>query len=432
MPAERWNTPRRSAQGGIVPGHSDGASGCILIATIMRRRGFTGVQIHSRLLEEGIRREGILCHRESPFSGSAMWLAMFALRPLVLHRLNKDWSTRWYRHWHFLALRENLACHVRCHDVCAIVAESPLAALAALQVRERCQGSFKIVLVCHFPYSQAQEFRDKGELSDPGTYRQIMELEASVLRSVDEVVYVSNWSKQILEEVRGIQPKSSTVIWNGIAQVVTSEQVARRSLGLGSNDLVLINVGTLLPYKNQLGLIDLFAAIASDYPQARLLLVGDGPQRSAIKRKVAARGLSQKVKLLGNRSNVPALLDIADLYIHYATAESFGTVLVEAARAGIPSADVPVGGILEVQRRLQGSIPLDASHRRASLEVLKPLLDDPAMRADVGRRAQINFRRYFTQEAMVDAYLRTLRAPAQPRNVDGVERVGDLRPAEAR
>jgi glycosyltransferase involved in cell wall biosynthesis len=226
-----------------------------------------------------------------------------------------------------------------------------------------------------------------------------------VLRSVDQVIHVSHWSKQAVESHRAIRPRASAVIWNGIAATVPATALTRADWGLGPDDLVLINVGTLEPRKNQVGLIDLFAALCARSPRAWLLLVGDGPQRGEVKRKVEQAGLVGRVKLLGARPDVPALLMLADLYIHYATLENCPIVLLEAARAGLPSAAVPVGGIAELQARLESSVALSADDIEASLRVLEPLLSDPALRAEWGRRARRNFHQSFTREAMAGAFL---------------------------
>jgi glycosyltransferase involved in cell wall biosynthesis len=381
----------------------------VAIATIMRPEGYTGVQTHTRVLHAGIAQAGFPCSVLTPFSGSKWkWFPVFAVRPILLYRLNKNWSTRWYRHWHFIALRENLLRHLSGNPVKTLIAQCPLSALAALQVRERLGGDLKIALVCHFSGSQAEEFRGKGELNDEVTVKKIWDLEKQVIRSVDVVIHNSDWQRSTLEGCHGIRPKSSTVIWNGIPATVPDRSVSRRDLGLSPDDLILINVGSLEPVKKQLGLLDLFAEVSTRYSHAKLLLVGGGPQRSAIQQKIERHGLDSKVRLLGARPDVPAILRTADVYIHYATRESFGIVLLEAARAGLPLAAVPAGGVSEVLSRLQGGVALHANDPQASLEALRPLLEDPALRADMGRRARHNFGQSFTCEVMIGNYLREL------------------------
>src|SRR5207302_297008 len=142
--------------------------------------------------------------------------------------------------------------------------------------------------------------------------------------------------------------------------------VDRSTLGLSGDDLVLINVGSLEPRKNQIGLLDLFECVARDHGKARLLLVGDGPQRREIERKIHQRQLADRVGLLGHRRDVPALLNLADVYVHYARLESCPMVLLEAARAARPWAAIPAGGIGELQSRL-GGVALDEDDPAASL-----------------------------------------------------------------
>src|SRR4051794_30364370 len=78
----------------------------ITIATINREEGDTGVHTHTRMLSAGLRDAGVSCDVVSAFSGSKKWLPIFAVRPLILKRLDKTTATRWYRHFHLSALRE--------------------------------------------------------------------------------------------------------------------------------------------------------------------------------------------------------------------------------------------------------------------------------------------------------------------------------------
>src|SRR4051812_722679 len=145
----------------------------VVIATINRGEGDTGVHTHTRVLEGGLRDAGVTCDVVSAFSGSRKWLPVFALRPLLLHRINKSWSTLWHRKWHRAALRENLMRHatrpsssksaVQPPD--AVLAQCPVSARATLDVRAAIGADFRIAMVCHFNHSEAAEYRDKGELA---------------------------------------------------------------------------------------------------------------------------------------------------------------------------------------------------------------------------------------------------------------------------
>jgi glycosyltransferase involved in cell wall biosynthesis len=237
--------------------------------------------------------------------------------------------------------------------------------------------------------------------------------ENAVFAEVDHAVYVSGWARDVVERERGIRPKSSSVIWNGLPDVPKdsggpARRAVRESLGLSADEVAIINVGTLEPRKNQLALLDLFARISAAFPRARLLLVGDGPQRAAIEQRRDALNRTSRVTLLGMRRDVPALLAAADIYLHYATAENCPVVLVEAARAGLPVAALPAGGVPELQREIGGIDLSLVGDLDASLRALTPALNDSAARTRLGARSREAFERRFAMDAMVNAYLQSV------------------------
>jgi glycosyltransferase involved in cell wall biosynthesis len=381
----------------------------VVVATINRPEGDTGVHTHTRMLAAGLRDAGVSCDVVSAFSGSKKWLPIFAVRPLLLHGINKSWSTLWHRRWHRAALRENLRRYAAEKPVDAVIAQCPVSARAALDVRRETRGDFPVAMVCHFNHSEASEYRDKGELTGRRRYDDMLAFEDRVLQEVDRVIYVSNWARQSVEQARGLRTRSSAVIWNGVDQPATSSAPLRRAdVGLSDDDVVLINVGSLEPRKNQLGLLPLFAEINEEFPNTRLLLIGDGPQRGDVERRVDQLELAGKVKLLGHRRDVPSILPLADLYVHYATLENCPLALIESSRAGVPFAAVPNGGVPELQAALDCRIDLTPHDLRRSVENLRPLLADPASRRDQGRRARQHFENTFTHRAMTQAYLKAL------------------------
>src|SRR5262249_37325333 len=119
----------------------------VAIATINREEGDTGVHTHTRILAGGLRDAGVTCDVVSAFSGSKKWLPVFAVRPLLLHKVNKSWSTLWHRRWHRSALHENLKRYVAAEPPDAVVAQCPVSARAAMDVREAVRGMFPVAMV---------------------------------------------------------------------------------------------------------------------------------------------------------------------------------------------------------------------------------------------------------------------------------------------
>ncbi|MGN6506980.1 MAG: glycosyltransferase family 4 protein, partial [Tepidisphaeraceae bacterium] len=330
-------------------------------------------------------------------------------RPLVLNRLNPTWATLWYRSWHQAALRANLYRSLRERPVQQIIAQCPPSARVAMDVLQRLglRDRVPVAMVCHFNGSEAGEYRDQGVLTGAAFDRLNAE-EEQTLRDVDRVIYVSAWARELVETGRGISTRQSSVVWNGIDdRTSTQSPITRQSLGLRAEQLVVINVGTLEPRKNQLGLLPLFARVVADRPDAVLLLVGEGPHRPLIEAEAQRLGIAANVKLLGHRRDVPDLLALSDLYLHFASAENCPISLIEASRAGLPWGAKPLAGVQELVPAL-GGIALSPDSIDDAFTAIRPLLHDDARRRVSGAQSRAKFLSAFTQGAMVDAYLAQL------------------------
>lgn len=110
----------------------------------------------------------------------------------------------------------------------------------------------------------------------------------------------------------------------------------RARLGLDGAEPVLVNVSRLAPGKGHDELVAMMAGVSSSWPQAKLLLVGDGERRQQIEALVASRGLQERVCLLGSRLDVPELLALADVFVFASESEGFGLAVLEAMAAGKP------------------------------------------------------------------------------------------------
>ena len=103
-----------------------------------------------------------------------------------------------------------------------------------------------------------------------------------------------------------------------------------------ADELVIGHVGRFDAAKNQSFLLDVFSEIVKREPNAKLLLVGDGPLRKQIETKVAALGLSDRVIFTGVRSDVADLMQAMDILVFPSKNEGLPVTLVEAQAAGLP------------------------------------------------------------------------------------------------
>lgn len=111
---------------------------------------------------------------------------------------------------------------------------------------------------------------------------------------------------------------------------------ARADLGLVGDQFVIGHVGRFTAQKNHSFLIDVFSEVAKRRQDAVLLLVGTGEAEAYVERSVAERGLSNRVKFLGQRSDMADMYAAFDAFVLPSLYEGLGLVGVEAQRSGLP------------------------------------------------------------------------------------------------
>lgn len=112
-------------------------------------------------------------------------------------------------------------------------------------------------------------------------------------------------------------------------------QEIREELGL-SDRFVIGHIGRFVPQKNQEFLLDVFAKAVKKRPDLSLLFIGDGPSKKAVEEKSRALGLNEKnVRFLGQRTDVPRLLNAMDVFALPSLFEGIGVVLMEAQANGL-------------------------------------------------------------------------------------------------
>jgi glycosyltransferase involved in cell wall biosynthesis len=161
----------------------------------------------------------------------------------------------------------------------------------------------------------------------------------------------------------------------------------RAQLGLGEVVPLLIDVARLVEGKGQEDLLHVVAALLEEFDETVLLLVGDGPDRSALTRAVEHAGLTDHVRLLGPRTDVPALLAAADVFVFPSASEGLPIALLEAMAAGLP---VVAYGLPSLRDLRDLGAPLELVDRSptAMAQATAGLLRAPERRAQIGQRSR--------------------------------------------
>lgn len=362
----------------------------ILIATIMRPEGDTGVQTHFRSFMAYLNKAGRQCELITPYC-APLWQVypVFGLRKLV-NLFNRELGVWWYRHWHAYFLRQALKRRLKTGDACVIYAQCPLSAHAALSAR--VSEKHRVVMVAHFNISQADEWAGKGLIPRGGRlYRAIQAFEAEVLPRLGGLVFVSEFMRR---ELTGRIPAITNVGAAVVPNFLPDPGLPKAQTTVAD----LINIGTLEPRKNQQYLLEIVALLRELGQPLTLTLVGDGPDRRVLEDKARALKIEELVRFAGYLSNAAVQIGQHRAYIHVATLESFGITLIEAMARGRPVFAALVGGVPEVLGDGAAGLALPLSDAKAAARIVADAMCDPDWMAASGSAARQRFLREYESD----------------------------------
>ncbi len=121
----------------------------------------------------------------------------------------------------------------------------------------------------------------------------------------------------------------------------------QRDLMAEKNEFIITHISNLRAVKRVRDVIEIFDRIQKKIP-AKLIMVGEGPEKVACERLCREKGIENKVKFLGNSSEIDKILCFSDLFLLPSEKESFGLAALEAMASGVPVISSNTGGLPEV------------------------------------------------------------------------------------
>ncbi|MCB2189214.1 MAG: glycosyltransferase [Deltaproteobacteria bacterium] len=218
---------------------------------------------------------------------------------------------------------------------------------------------------------------------------------------------------------RGYHRPRLQVVRNGFDTTVfrpdeAARQAVRAELGLGPADVLVLCVARYDPVKNHAGLLEAWAQIAPQHPRAHLLLIGreitpDNPALAA----ALAPPLAGRVRLAGERSDIPRWLAAGDLHVSASFSEGLSNTVGEAMAAGLPNLVTDAGDSAVLVGDTGRVVPPgDPAALAGDLGELLTL--DPAARRALGQAARQRIQDEFSLAAMMDAFEEVYRRHARP------------------
>lgn len=167
-------------------------------------------------------------------------------------------------------------------------------------------------------------------------------------RLPDMFISVSNRVDHVLRDY-GVPDYRRAVVHSSVDFArLADPPLPRHELGVPRNALMLTSAGALVGHKDHDNLLKAMPAVLRAFPEARLVIAGEGELRPELESRIQSLGLQDIVRLLGHRTDAPRIIKAADLYVSSSWSEGLGTSILEALACGVPVVATMAGGADEM------------------------------------------------------------------------------------
>jgi len=232
-------------------------------------------------------------------------------------------------------------------------------------------------------------------------------LDLLVLRFFSRVITVSEELRQqlltaSLRRERVITVHNAINPLAFISQGIQSISRLRRQLGIREDQPLIAVVGRLIPGKGHRYFLAAAKQVLQARPEARFLVVGEGPLRGKLEAMNVTLGIQHAVSFLGFRQDVAAFMQASDLIVLPSLEEGLPVVLLEALALARPVVATAVGGVPEVVKHEETGLLVPPRDADELARAMLYLLDHPDEGARMGRKGQEIVARDFAVEAMAE------------------------------
>jgi len=228
-------------------------------------------------------------------------------------------------------------------------------------------------------------------------------------RATDVVVAVSDPLHRYLVDDVHLHPAQVVTVINGVDTETfrpgNRVGTLRQRLGIGADSIVVGHVARLAPIKNQILLIDAFAAFRRQHEDAHLIIVGDGPERPSLEQRIRELALETSAHLVGTFDDTAPLYREFDIFVLCSRAEGTSMSILESMASGISIVATDVGGNPALLDGGSCGLLIPSESKDALVAALGRLTTNETERAAFARAGRRRAESTYSEAKVVDQYV---------------------------
>lgn len=220
------------------------------------------------------------------------------------------------------------------------------------------------------------------------------------LNKSDKIIAVSEKNRNLLIQISPKNRSKISTIHNGIeltkaAKIsLAKKQQLKQQLDLSNDTKIILSAGTLHPRKGFLNLLEAFKLTNKVLPNWHLIIAGEGPQETVLRKKIEELNLTKQVSLIGFRNDLDQLFQISDVFALASHQEAFGLVIVEAMNAGNAIIATRAGGVPEIIQDNKNGLLVEPNNNKDLARALEKLMKNEKLRIELGESALISSQQF--------------------------------------
>ncbi len=232
------------------------------------------------------------------------------------------------------------------------------------------------------------------------TWYQIL-IQKLLFKICDANLAVSESLKNSVSKTIGVPHHKIIVVKNGVDTDIFSGDYSRSKVinglleegyALEERSILIMNIGSLKPQKSQMMLVNAIKNIIRDRKELdiHVFFIGDGQDRSYLDKYVHQEGLQKSIHFLGNRSDIPELLSICDIFVSTSIPdfEGLSNVILEAMSSGVPVISTRSVGSSELVLSNTNGILVNHNDIDQLENAIRKMIDDEKLREEMGNNGR--------------------------------------------